>query len=277
MSLDQKIAEVLSLLDRVQKDYAPAVFASSFGAEDMVLTHLIAEHYPAIKIFTLDTGRLPEETYKLMQEVSDRYGIRVRAYFPESDAVEAYIARHGPNGFYDSVDLRKTCCHIRKVEPLKRALHGKRAWITGLRSDQAPTRKDLAKSEFDAGNGLQKFNPLLDWSLSDVWAFIRQFDVPYNDLHDKGYSSIGCAPCTRAITPGEDVRAGRWWWEDPEIKECGLHPAKGIKGTKGHYRSTIPIGDDPVIAGQSGQREEHPQGLESREPESRSEKIAEVE
>lgn len=277
MSLDQKIAEVLSLLDRVQKDYAPAVFASSFGAEDMVLTHLIAEHYPAIKIFTLDTGRLPEETYKLMQEVSDRYGIRVRAYFPESDAVEAYIARHGPNGFYDSVDLRKTCCHIRKVEPLKRALRGKRAWITGLRSDQAPTRKDLAKSEFDAGNGLQKFNPLLDWSLSDVWAFIRQFDVPYNDLHDKGYSSIGCAPCTRAITPGEDVRAGRWWWEDPEIKECGLHPAKGIKGTKGHYRPTIPIGDDPVIAGQNGHREEHPQGFESREPESRSEKIAEVE
>ena len=273
MSLDHKIAEVRVLLDTVERDYEPAAFANSFGAEDMVLTHLIAEYYPAIKIFTLDTGRLPEETYKLMQEVSDRYGIRVRAYFPESDAVEAYIARHGPNGFYGSVDLRKTCCHIRKVEPLKRALRGKRAWITGLRRDQAPTRKDLTKSEFDSDNGLQKFSPLLDWSLSDVWAFIKQFDVPYNALHDKGYSSIGCAPCTRAITPGEDVRAGRWWWEDPEIKECGLHPAKGIKG----HRSVISVVDDPAIPHQGGQREEErPQGLKIREPRSRSEKIAEV-
>jgi phosphoadenosine phosphosulfate reductase len=273
MSLDQKIAEALSLLDLVQRDYAPAAFANSFGAEDMILTHLIAEHYPSIGMFTLDTGRLPEETYKLMQEVSDRYGIRVRPYFPESEAVEAYVSRHGPNGFYDSVDLRKTCCHIRKVEPLKRALQGKRAWITGLRRDQAPTRKDLAKSEFDADNGLQKFSPLLDWTLSDTWTFLKRFDVPYNALHDKGYSSIGCAPCTRAITPGEDVRAGRWWWEDPEIKECGLHPGKG---TKGLHRSAVPAVDASVIPGQGGQGEERPQGLISGEPKPRSEKIAEV-
>jgi phosphoadenosine phosphosulfate reductase len=192
----------------------------------MVLIDLIARHYPGIAMFTLDTGRLPEETYSLMRKVADRYGVHVPVYFPESAAVEAYTARNGPNGFYDSVELRKKCCHIRKVEPLKRALSGKRAWITGVRRDQALTRKDLAVSEFDAGNSLQKISPLLDWSLSDVWAYLKQFDVPYNVLHDKGYTSIGCAPCTRAITPGEDVRAGRWWWEDPENKECGLHPDK---------------------------------------------------
>jgi len=227
MALDQKIiTEVRKVLDTVQADYAPAAFANSFGAEDMVLTDLIAKYYPDIRMFTLDTGRLPEETYSLMEEVADRYGIRVPVYFPDPAAVEAYVARNGPNGFYDSVELRKSCCHIRKVEPLKRALSGKHAWITGLRRDQAPTRKDLAQSEFDAVNGLQKFSPLLDWSLSDVWAYLEQFGVPYNALHDKGYASIGCAPCTRAITPGEDIRAGRWWWEDPEIKECGLHPGK---------------------------------------------------
>ncbi len=226
MSLDQKIAEVRTLLERVQKDYLPATFANSFGAEDMVLTDLIARHYPDIEMFTLDTGRLPQETYDLMQQVTERYGIRIPVCFPDAAAVEAYVAQNGPNAFYDSVDLRKKCCHIRKVEPLKRALRDKRAWITGLRRDQAPTRKGLAESEFDAENGLQKFSPLLDWSQADVWAYLKQFDVPYNALHDKGYTSIGCAPCTRAITPGEDVRAGRWWWEDPEIKECGLHPGK---------------------------------------------------
>jgi phosphoadenosine phosphosulfate reductase len=226
MSLDHKIAEVRALLDKVQSDCAPATFACSLGAEDLVLIDLIARHYPGIAMFTLDTGRLPEETYSLMRKVADRYGVHVPVFFPESTAVEAYTARNGPNGFYDSVELRKKCCHIRKVEPLKRALSGKRAWITGVRRDQALTRKDLAVSEFDAGNGLQKISPLLDWSLSDVWDYLKQFDVPYNVLHDKGYSSIGCAPCTRAITPGEDVRAGRWWWEDPENKECGLHPDK---------------------------------------------------
>lgn len=230
MSLNDKIARAGQLLETVQRDWAPATFANSFGAEDMVLTDLILRHYPGIGMFTLDTGRLPEETHSLMREVADRYGVRVPVYFPEADAVEAYVARHGPNGFYDSVELRKACCHIRKVEPLKRALHGKRAWITGLRRDQAPTRQDLAESEFDAANGLQKFSPLLDWSLSDVWDYLKQFDVPYNVLHDKGYSSIGCAPCTRAITRGEDIRAGRWWWEDPEVKECGLHPGGMRRG-----------------------------------------------
>lgn len=224
MNLEHKIRQVRTLLDAVQADYAPVVFANSFGAEDMVLTDLIGRYYPAIEMFTLDTGRLPEETYSLMQQVEDRYHIHIRLYFPESTAVEEYVAQHGPNGFYDSVELRKACCHMRKVVPLKRALRGKRAWITGLRRDQAPTRKDLTEVEFDPDNGLQKISPLLDWELSDVWAYLKEFRVPYNLLHDKGYTSIGCAPCTRAITPGEDVRAGRWWWENPETKECGLHP-----------------------------------------------------
>ena len=223
MSLNQKVEEVKTLLDSVSKHYAPVIFANSFGAEDMVLTDIIGQNFPDISMFTLDTARLPEETYSLMKEVKDRYNINTKIFFPESTAVEEYAAKNGPNGFYDSINLRKACCYMRKVEPLKRALKGKRAWITGLRRDQAPTRKDLEKSEFDVDNGLQKISPLLNWSLPDVWEYIKDFKVPYNELHDKGYSSIGCAPCTRAITPGEDIRAGRWWWENPETKECGLH------------------------------------------------------
>jgi phosphoadenosine phosphosulfate reductase len=223
MSLSQKVEEAKVLLDSVNKSYAPVVFANSFGAEDMVLTDLIGRNFPNISMFTLDTERLPEETHSLMKEVEDRYNIETKIYFPESVAVEKYVVENGLNGFYDSIAKRKACCFMRKVEPLKRALKDKRAWITGLRRDQALTRRDLEESEFDADNGLQKISPLLNWSLSDVWAYIKDFNTPYNALHDQGYSSIGCAPCTRAITLGEDVRAGRWWWEDPETKECGLH------------------------------------------------------
>lgn len=223
MSLDSKIEHVKTLLRRVETEFAPTVFANSFGAEDVVLTDMIAKHSPKIAIFTLDTGRLPEETYRLMEKILDRYGISIQPYFPERQAVEGYIKQHGPNAFYDSIALRKECCGIRKVEPLKRALAGKRAWITGLRREQAPTRRDLQEIELDRDNGLQKINPLLDWTESDVWGYIRQFDVPYNELHDKHYPSIGCGPCTRAIAVGEDIRAGRWWWENPETKECGLH------------------------------------------------------
>ena len=223
MSLSQKVEEAKVLLDSVNKSYTPVVFANSFGAEDMVLTDLIGRNFPNISMFTLDTERLPEETHSLMKEVEDQYNIEIKIYFPESVAVEKYVVENGLNGFYDSIAQRKACCFMRKVEPLKRALKGKRAWITGLRRDQALTRRDLEESEFDADNGLQKISPLLNWSLSDVWAYIKDFNTPYNALHDQGYSSIGCAPCTRAITLGEDVRAGRWWWEDPETKECGLH------------------------------------------------------
>ena len=223
MSLSKKIKNVKELLDIVSKNYAPVVFANSFGAEDMVLTDLIRKNFPNISMFTLDTNRLPEETHRLMKEVEDRYSVEIKTYFPESSTVEEYVVKNGLNGFYNSIALRKTCCFIRKVEPLKRALKDKGAWVTGLRRDQALTRKDLEESEFDIDNGLQKISPLLNWSLPDVWAYIKNFSIPYNGLHDQGYSSIGCAPCTRAITPGEDIRAGRWWWENPETKECGLH------------------------------------------------------
>ena len=221
--LQEKINQAVAVLAEVARDYAPACFANSLGAEDMVLTDLIAKHQPDIEMFSLDTGRLPQETYNLMQEVSERYSIPLKVYFPDSAAVEKYVAQNGVNGFYNSVDLRKSCCFVRKVEPLRRALRGKSAWVTGLRRDQAVTRGSLEMSSFDADFGLQKFNPLLEWSNKDVWAYIRKNDVPYNKLHDQFYPSLGCAPCTRSITIGEDIRAGRWWWENPEDKECGLH------------------------------------------------------
>lgn len=232
-SLEDKTREVLAVLDAAVSAYAPVVFANSLGAEDMVLTDLIARHFAGregggIGIFTLDTGRLPQETYDLMQAVRTHYGLPLQVYFPDAARIEEYARQDGINGFYDSVESRKRCCQIRKVEPLRRALAGKGAWLTGMRREQAATRGALALSAYDADNGLQKFNPLLEWSQRDVWDYIRQHGVPYNALHDRFYPSIGCAPCTRAITPGEDVRAGRWWWENPESKECGLHVARVV-------------------------------------------------
>ncbi len=225
-TLQQKIEQGVALLQQAAREFAPVTFANSLGAEDMVLTDLIAKHQPDIEMFSLDTGRLPQETYDLMQAVRVRYSVPLRVYFPAAEKVESLVARIGVNGFYDSVDNRKACCHVRKVEPLKRALAGKKAWITGMRREQAVTRGSLEVSAFDADHGLQKFNPLLDWTNAEVWEYIKANDVPYNALHDQFYPSIGCAPCTRAITPGEDVRAGRWWWEDPQNKECGLHVGK---------------------------------------------------
>jgi len=224
--LQQKIDQVRSVLANAVHDYAPVIFANSLGAEDMVLTDLIDKYQPDIEMFSLDTGRLPQETYDLMQEVRAHYSVPLKIFFPEARRVEEYAAQNGVNGFYDSVELRKRCCHIRKVEPLHRALSGKRAWITGMRREQAASRGILQVSVFDVDNGLQKFNPLHDWSNADVWAYLKQFEVPYNKLHDRFYPSIGCAPCSRAITPGEDIRSGRWWWEDTQHKECGLHVNK---------------------------------------------------
>lgn len=201
----------------------PAAFSTSFGAEDMVVLDLIRRHELPISVFTLDTGRLPAETYRLMQQVEDVYGNCVTVAFPDAQAVQRLVAADGINGFYRSVDKRKACCAVRKTEPLGRALAGTRAWVTGLRAAQSVTRARLAVRERDVAFDVEKFNPLHDWSEAEVWAYIRDRDVPYNELHDRFYPSIGCAPCTRAITPGEDIRAGRWWWEDADTKECGLH------------------------------------------------------
>ncbi|MDD5470746.1 MAG: phosphoadenylyl-sulfate reductase [Sideroxydans sp.] len=231
--LQQKIDATVAVLKQAAAEFTPVVFANSLGAEDMVLTDLIAKHAPDIAMFSLDTGRLPKETYDLIQEVRQRYSVPLTVYFPNNELVEQYVAQHGINGFYDSVENRKGCCYVRKVEPLRRALQGKGAWITGMRRDQAVTRGTLEVSSFDADNGLQKFNPLLEWSNKDVWAYIRQNDVPYNKLHDQFYPSLGCAPCTRSVTPGEDIRAGRWWWESPESKECGLHVGQRNKVAHG--------------------------------------------
>lgn len=222
-ALAAKIEAVIEVLKEIERDYSPAIMASSFGAEDMVLMDLICKHAPGIEVFTLDTGRLPKETYELMQTVKNHYDKDVQVFFPDATEIENFVTSNGPNAFYDSVELRKRCCGIRKVAPLKRALTGKKAWLTGMRRSQSVTRSELPVSEWDDDHGLQKFSPLTDWSNGNVWAYIRAFEVPYNKLHDEGYASIGCAPCTRAITMGEDIRAGRWWWEDPESKECGLH------------------------------------------------------
>jgi phosphoadenosine phosphosulfate reductase len=226
--MKQKIDSVVSVLQQATRDFTPVCFANSLGAEDMVLTDIIANNYLDIEIFSLDTGRLPQATYDLMQQVNDRYSVPLKVYFPDHLSVEKYVAQYGTNGFYGSIESRKSCCFARKVEPLRRALAGRKAWVTGLRRDQAVTRGSLQISSYDADFGLQKFNPLLDWSNEEVWAYIRQNDVPYNKLHDQSYPSLGCAPCTRAITADEDIRAGRWWWEKPEEKECGLHVSSRV-------------------------------------------------
>lgn len=206
---------------------AKAAFATSLGAEDQVLTDMLSRVAPGLAIFTLDTGRLPQETYDVMAATRERYGLRIAVLFPQASDVEKMMTKRGPNSFRESVDSRKHCCLVRKVLPLRSRLAGLEAWITGLRREQAPTRTDLARVEWDAGNGLVKINPLADWSAEDVWTYIRCNGVPYNALHDQGYPSIGCEPCTRAVAEGEDIRAGRWWWENPQQKECGLHVIDG--------------------------------------------------
>lgn len=200
------------------------VVASSFGAEDVVLIDIAARIDPDVRIFTLDTGRLHQETYDVMDAVASRYGIQLEVMTPNMVTLQELIRAKGPNSFYASVADRRECCHVRKIEPLRRALNTADAWITGLRREQAVTRTDTPIVEIDEGNGgVVKLNPLAAWSEDDVWTHIRDNAVPYNRLHDQGFPSIGCAPCTRAVEPGEDVRAGRWWWERPEHKECGLH------------------------------------------------------
>ena len=198
-------------------------FSTSLGAEDQAITKMIADIDKTAHIFTLDTGRLFPETYDLMDRTAKKYDITIRVMFPDAARVEEMVNSKGINLFYDSVENRKLCCHIRKIEPLKRAFKGLDAWICGLRREQSVTRKDMKLVEWDENNGLLKVNPLIDWTEAHLWEYIKQNHIPYNPLHDKGFPSIGCQPCTRAIMPGEDVRAGRWWWENPETRECGLH------------------------------------------------------
>ncbi|MDN7676332.1 phosphoadenylyl-sulfate reductase [Burkholderia oklahomensis] len=221
--LRAKIERLDALLAQIAERYPNVKFASSLAAEDMLVTHAILSRGVAIGIFSLNTGRLHAETVGMIDRVRERYGYEIEQFRPQQDAVDAYVAEHGLNAFYDSVELRKRCCEIRKVEPLNRALAGVEAWVTGQRREQSVTRAELHEEERDAARGITKYNPLADWTESDVWAYLKAFDVPVNPLHARGYPSIGCEPCTRAIRPGEDSRAGRWWWESRDTKECGLH------------------------------------------------------
>jgi phosphoadenosine phosphosulfate reductase len=219
--------EPAQFLEKISEQFGGSlVFSSSFSYEDQVITHMIASQQLPIQIFTLDTGRLFAETYSVWNSTIDRYHIKIKAYYPDPIFLESFVHENGPNAFYESVENRKECCYIRKVEPLKRALAGNAIWVTGLRAEHSSARQDLHAIEWDESNQIIKYHPLLNWSTEQVAAYIQDNNIPYNPLHDKGFVSIGCAPCTRAIKAGEDFRAGRWWWEDANKKECGLHEHK---------------------------------------------------
>ena len=214
-------AEAISIVYRSHP--SETVFSTSFGIEDQVITDLIAQHAPGVNIFTLDTGRLFPETYSLWSTTIEKYGLKINTFSPEADALSNFLGAHGPNSFYTTVEHRKTCCNIRKVRPLQKALAGNKIWITGIRAEQSPNRDGMKMLEWDEANQIIKFHPLMHWSYDQVKEYVAKHHVPYNPLHDRGFVSIGCAPCTRAIKEGEDFRAGRWWWEDNSKKECGLH------------------------------------------------------
>ena len=213
--------EIISFFASYFKDII--ALSSSLGLEDQILTCMLSNLNPNTSIFTLDTGRLFPETYDLIDLTAKKYKTKIKVHFPNSHDIENMVAENGMNLFYDSIENRKLCCGLRKLKPLAKALKGLDAWFTGLRRDQSVTRTDLEIVEWDENNGLIKINPLINWSEEDVWNYINKHKVPFNPLHKKGFASIGCQPCTRAIEEGEDVRAGRWWWENPETKECGLH------------------------------------------------------
>jgi len=204
------------------------IFSTSFGWEDQVITHMIFANKLPIKVFTLETGRLFPETYYVWNRTMEMYGQPIHAYYPNNELLEQMVNAKGPNSFYESVDNRKECCGIRKLEPLKRALTGNEVWITGIRAEQSINRQFMDNVEWDDQNNLIKFHPIYEWTLDDIKNYIKQHNIPYNTLHDRGFPSIGCAPCTRAVREGEDFRAGRWWWEDQSKKECGLHGVNEI-------------------------------------------------
>lgn len=216
--------EAVEVLKELALSYeGKVVFTTSFGIEDQVVTDMIFKNDIDIKVVTLDTGRLFEETYKVYNRTIEKYQKPIQPYYPKNEALEEFVSEKGPNSFYLSVENRKMCCHIRKVEPLGRALNGMEIWVTGIRASQSSNREDMPYFEWDGGHSMVKYNPLLKWSLDDCREYVKENQVPYNVLHDRGFVSIGCAPCTRAIQPGEDFRAGRWWWENNSKKECGLH------------------------------------------------------
>lgn len=199
------------------------VFSTSFGYEDQAIAHTIFSNDITVEVFTLDTGRLFAETYSVWNSTLDRYRKPIKAYYPKAQDVEKLVNAKGPNSFYESIENRKECCFTRKVEPLKRALNGKKIWVTGIRAEQSGNRNGMPQLEWDESNQIIKYHPLLHWTFDEVKDFIKKYTIPYNPLHDRGFVSIGCAPCTRAIRQGEDFRAGRWWWESSDKKECGLH------------------------------------------------------
>lgn len=224
LNLELKNKSTDEILEYFLKNYKnTSALSSSLAAEDQVLTDIILKKDKDARIFTLDTGRLHPETYDVMDATNLKYNIKLDVYFPNVDDVQNLYKTQGVNGQYESIEKRKTCCGIRKIEPLKRALKGLDIWFTGLRSAQSVTRTQMKLIEWDEGFNIIKVNALIDWNENDVWNYIKENNVPYNKLHDQGFPSIGCAPCTRAVQDGEDIRAGRWWWENPEHKECGLH------------------------------------------------------
>jgi phosphoadenosine phosphosulfate reductase len=226
--LEALVRDTRALLEHAVHEYKDVVYSNSLGAEAMVLTDIIFTHVPAVDMFTLDTGRLHDETLALLDRIERRYQRRIQVLYPDTGLVEQYVRDNGINGFYLGTEERQSCCHIRKVEPFKRGIAGRKAWVTGVRREQSAERALGEAVSWDERYGLWKISPLLDWTEEDVWAYIKARNLPYNAMHDKGFPSIGCAPCTRAVEVGADPRSGRWWWENPDSRECGLQPRRRV-------------------------------------------------
>jgi len=226
--LQSLVEQTRALLQRAVSEYQDVIYSNSLGAEAMVLTDIICTEVPEIQIFTLDTGRLHDETLALLDRLERRYQRRIAVFYPDAARIEPYVRDNGINGFYLGLGERQSCCQIRKIEPFKRAVSGHKAWVTGVRREQSTERAHGEALAWDERHGMWKVSPLLEWSEQDVWAYIEARNLPYNPLHDKGFPSIGCAPCTRAVEPGADPRSGRWWWENPESRECGLQPRRRV-------------------------------------------------
>jgi phosphoadenosine phosphosulfate reductase len=225
-ALRERAEDSISQLRNAAADYKNVCYANSLGSESVVLTDLIWGAVPEIDIFSIDTGRLYPETYDLIERIQQRYHRTLTIYYPKTDALQGWVGENGINGFRQSLEQRRGCCAVRKVEPFRRAISGRGAWVTGIRRGQSASRALAAPVEWDGEYGLHKVSPLLEWSENEIWDYIRRMRLPYNPLHDSGFPSIGCAPCTRAVQPGEDARSGRWWWERSDSRECGLHPRR---------------------------------------------------